>query len=305
MKYVKACPFLRDLGDSFLCVNDDKVEDIIMDPLTHMEWNEELPPVASQVNGITTCLFVLEIMDDDRLFCISRQMYLKMDKREIKWEDIRDAVFLLNLDQQSEIESNDVDFCSTCLYKVLIASSPAFQSKLTFDEKIRLGWTYILNKANEIYSTIIKLARSIASKAEQKLAPELNATKSVIFKHQTTAFNWISWLTEVDLFDEEFTALIFEWLQKFDEWGLVVSKIAETGNDELRLEYVNQSFRYAARLKEVSYELTLKIVYYKSKITDKIISHLKNVERIITVAGVQFEDYMFICNQFLEIINEE
>ena len=67
-KYVKVCPFLRDLGDSFLCVNDDKVADIIMDPLLNIEWSEKLPPVASAISGIETCLFVIEVKDDKRLF---------------------------------------------------------------------------------------------------------------------------------------------------------------------------------------------------------------------------------------------
>ncbi|MGC9780946.1 MAG: hypothetical protein HZR80_17010 [Candidatus Heimdallarchaeota archaeon] len=304
IKYVKACPFLRDLGDSYLCVNNDKVEEVVMDPLISIEWSEEISPVASDTEGITTCLFVLDIQDDDRLFCISRKMYLSMDKKEIKWNDIRDAVFLLNLDQQSEVQNNDIDFCSTCLYKVLIASSSAFQSKLTFKEKMKLGWSYILNKANEIYSTIIKLNISLASRSENKLTCNKDKPKEVIFKHQITAFNWIAWMIEDELFDEEFTSQIFEWLQKFDEWGLVVSKIADAETDELRLDFVEQSYRFAARLKEISYDLTMKIVYYKTNIADEITSHLKNVERIITVVGVQFEDYMFICNQFLEIIKE-
>ncbi len=304
IKYVKACPFLRDLGDSYLCVNNDKVEDVVMDPLINIEWSEQIPPVASDTEGITTCLFVLDIQDDDRLFCISRKMYLSMDKREIKWNDIRDAVFLLNLDQQSEVQTNDIDFCSTCLYKVLVASSPAFQSTLDFKEKMMLGWSYLLNKANEIYSTIIKLDMSLASKSDSKLTCNKNKSKEVIFKHQITAFNWIDWKIEDKLFDEEITSQIFEWLQKFDEWGLVVSKIADAETDELRLDFVEQSYRIAAGLKEISYELTMKNLYNKTNITDEIASHLKNVERIITVAGVQFEDYMFICNQFLEIIKE-
>ena len=54
IKYIKACPFLRDLGDSYLCVNNDKVADVILDPLMHIDWSEELPPVASEMENIIT-----------------------------------------------------------------------------------------------------------------------------------------------------------------------------------------------------------------------------------------------------------
>ena len=136
MRYIKACPFLRDLGDSYLCVNCDKVVDVVLDPLIHIEWNENLPPVASELENQETCLFTIEIKEDGRLYCLSRKLYLEMDNRDIVWADIRDAVILLSLDEQGEFKDTETDFCSTCLYKVLIASSPPFQKRLDFNEKI-------------------------------------------------------------------------------------------------------------------------------------------------------------------------
>ncbi|MCK5046036.1 MAG: hypothetical protein KAS22_05615, partial [Candidatus Heimdallarchaeota archaeon] len=59
----------------------------------------------------------------------------------------------------------------------------------------------------------------------------------------------------------------------------------------------------AIRLIELSYELILKISIAKTDLPEKQQS-LLNVEKIITIAGVQFEDYMFICKQFLDIVKE-
>jgi len=47
----------------------------------------------------------------------------------------------------------------------------------------------------------------------------------------------------------------------------------------------------------------MKISYAKTDLKEKQQS-LLNVEKIITIAGVQFEDYMFICRQFLDIVKE-
>lgn len=305
IKYVKACPFLRDLGDSYLCVNNDKVMEVVIDPLIHIEWSEELPPVASEVPGVTTCLFTLEIDRDSRLYCTSRKMHLRMDNKDIMWEDIRDSVYLLDLNMPSEFQNAEIDFCSTCLYKVLIASSPAFQARLTIDEKISLGCSYILNKANEIYSSLIKLAQSMAiDEKSKKETSKLDKSKGIIFKQQISALNWLTWMTEMSMLDDVFASTSFEWLQKFDEWGLIVSKVADTEDYLTMIELIEESYEYAARLIELSYELIMKISYAKAELVEKQQS-LLNVEKIITIAGVQFEDYMFICRQFLDIVKEE
>ncbi len=303
IKYVKACPFLRDLGDSYLCVNNDKVLEVVIDPLVHIDWSDELAPVASEVPGITTCLFTLEIDRDSRLYCTSRKMHLRMDNRDIMWEDIRDSVYLLDLNT-SEFQSAEIDFCSTCLFKVLIASSPAFQSRLTIDEKIRLGCSYILNKANEIYSSLIKLAQSMADdKKSIKETSKLDKSKGIIFKQQISALNWLTWMTELSMVDDVFASTSFEWLQKFDEWGLIISKVADTDDYLTIVELIEESYEYAARLIELSYELIMKISFAKTDLVEKQQS-LLNVEKIITIAGVQFEDYMFICRQFIDIVKE-
>ncbi len=305
IKYFKACPFLRDLGDSYLCVNNDKVVEVVIDPLIHIEWNENLPPVASEVPGITTCLFTLEIERDSMLYCTSRKMHLRMDNRDILWEDIRDSIYLLDLNIPSEFQSADIDFCSTCLYKVLIASSPAFQARLSLDEKIRLGCSYILNKANEIYSSLIKLAQSLAvDEKSKKETSKLDKSKGIIFKQQISALNWLTWMTEMSMLDDVFAKTSFEWLQKFDEWGLIVSKVADTEDYLSIIELIEESYEYAARLIELSFELILKISFAKTDLPEKQQSSLLNVEKIITIAGVQFEDYMFICKQFLDIVKE-
>ena len=304
IRYVKACPFLRDLGDSYLCVNDDKVLEVVIDPLIHIDWSDDLPPVASEVPDFTTCLFTLEIERDSKLYCISRKMHLRMDNKDLVWGDIRDSVYLLELNMPSEFQYGEIDFCSTCLYKVLIASSPAFQSRLTIDEKIRLGCSYILNKANEIYSSLIKLAQSMAIDDQSKKATsKFDKSKGIIFKQQISSLNWLTWMTEMSMLDDIFASTSFEWLQKFDEWGLIVSRVADTEDYLTMIELIEESYEYAARLIELSYELILKISFAKTDLTDKEQS-LLNVEKIITIAGVQFEDYMFICRQFLDIVKE-
>lgn len=304
IKYVKACPFLRDLGDSYLCVNNDKVLEVFLDPLININWNEDLPPVASEVQGINTCLFVLEIERNSKLFCISREMYLKMDNRYILWEDIKDSVYLLEPDTPNELQNSDIDFCSTCLYKVLIASSPAFQTRLTLDEKIRLGCSYILNKANEIYSSLIKLAQSMATdKKATKEATKLDKSKDIIFKNQISSLNWLTWMTEMSMMDEVFASTSFKWLQKFDEWGLIVSKVGDTEDYLTIIELIEESNKYAVRLLELTYELIMQISIAKSELKEDSQSLLK-VEKIVTYAGVLFEDYMFICRQFLDIVKE-
>ena len=163
--FIKVCPFLRDLGDSYLCVNDNDVVDVILDPLIDIEWSQDIMPVATDVEGCKTCLFTLEIKENEQLFCVSRQMFLSLDKREIFWRDIRDAFFLMNLDSESD-KNPAIDFCSTCLYKVLLASSPAFQVKLSQEEKIKLGCSYILNRANDIYKTLIIMSDNYSGNEE-------------------------------------------------------------------------------------------------------------------------------------------
>lgn len=303
-KYVKVCPFLRDLGDSFLCVNDDKVADIIMDPLLNIEWSEKLPPIASEISDIETCLFVLDVKDDNRLFCTSRKMYLKMDNRFILWEDIRDSVFLLELTSQSEFQDSEVDFCSTCLYKVLIASSPAFQSRLDYKERIKLGSEYILNKANEIYSSIFFVAQKIT---QEKLSSREFCdikSKQKISEQKFTALNLLSWITNNNQIDEIFTTTTFEWLQKLDEWGLIISKIRKTNSDEEKISLIKESSEFAAKLKEIAFEIIMKMSFIINKNED-IELNIASIEKIITIASIQFEDYLFICNQFLQNISEE
>lgn len=302
-KYVKVCPFIRDLGDSFLCVNNDKVADIIMDPLLNIEWSERLQPVASEIHGIETCLFVIEVKDDYRLYCASRQMYLKMDNQFILWEDIRDSVFLLNLTSHSEFQDSEIDFCSTCLYKVLIASSPAFQSRLDYRERIELGSEYILNKANEIYSSIILVAEKITQ--EKLISKEICDIKSKqkITEQKISALNLLSWITNNNKIDEIFTTTTFEWLQKLDEWGLIISKIAEANSDEEKIAFIKESSEFAAKLKEIAFEIIMKISFIINE-DEEVEMNVANIEKIITVASTQFEDYMFICNQFLQNIKE-
>jgi hypothetical protein len=296
IKYIKACPFLRDLGDSFLCVNDDKVADVILDPLIDIEWNEDLPPVATDIEDQETCLFVLEVEEDGRLFCVSRQMFLKMDNREIKWEDIRDSVYLLNLDEQSDNLNNEIDFCSSCLYKVLLASSPTFQSKIDCEEKIRLGWSYLLTKANEIHNSLYDLSNELTM--IEKCEREKEATKSQLMD------DWMTWLYNNLDYGGDLAPLWIEWFQKFDEWCLIISQIPEVKTNEEKVALVRQSFDYAARLKELSYEMLLKIAFIKG-INEENHVIIKKAEKVFTVAGVQFENYCFIAQQFLEMVEEE
>jgi len=305
-KYVKACPFLRDLGDSYLCVNDDKVVDVILDPLMNIEWSDEIPPVASEVEGSETCLFVLEIKEDDRLYCCSRKMYLKMDNHFIRWEDIRDSLFLLELDSQNEYQNAEFDFCSTCLYKVLVASSPAFQTRLSFDEKIKLGIAYILNKANEIYTGLILLSKSLAKDNQiEGLNDKIKHSKAIIFKQQISALSLLTWIVENGIVDELYASTTFEWLQKFDEWGLIVSSIADAETNEEKIALVKESFEFAARLKELSYELIVKLSLPIGEKEEELKKPIKIINKIITIAAVQLEDYMFICNQFFSILKIE
>jgi len=301
---VKACPFLRDLGDSYLCVNDDKVVDVILDPLMHIDWSEEIPPVASEVEGIETCLFVLEIKEDNNLFCCSRKMYLKMDNQIIKWEDIRDSVFLLELNSQNEYQNAEFDFCSTCLYKVLVASSPAFQTRLSYKEKVKLGIAYILNKANEIYAGLILLSKSLAKENHLELNDKIKKSKALIFQQQISALSFLSWIAVNGIVDEVYASTTFEWLQKFDEWGVSVSSIADATTDDEKIALVKEAFEYAARLKELSYELIVKLSFSAEK-SEKLDESVRIINKIITIAAVQLEDFMFICNQFFTILKSE
>jgi hypothetical protein len=304
LKYVKVCPFLRDLGDkSFLCVNDDKVADVVMDPLVNIEWSEKLPPVSSSIPDQDTCLFVLDINDDGRLFCVSRQMFLRMDKREILWEDIRDSVVLLNLDDQSEFENSEIDFCSTCLYKVLIASSPAFQSRIGYHERLELGSKYILNKATEIYNFVFKLSKKL-SKENAIEIKQCDLDRKDDSNQIVSVISILTWIIGNNQIDEVFSTDMFEWLQKFDEWMIIIIKIAESSDDQQIISLIEESFDFAAKLKEIAFEIILKLTYIKQS-DDNNLEYIQNMEKLISVASIQFEDYMFIVNQFLKNIREE
>ena len=100
-----------------------------------------------------------------------------------------------------------------------------------------------------------------------------------------------------------FASSSFEWLQQFDEWGLAVSQVADTEDYLSIIELIEESLDYAIRLKELSNELVMNISSVRSEIEEEPQS-LLNAERLITIAGVQFEDYMFICSQFLDIVKE-
>jgi len=306
IKYIKACPFFRDLGDSYLCVNNDKVADVVLDPLMHIDWSEELPPVASEMENVITCLFVIEIQKDGKLYCPSRKMFLKMDNRYILWEDIRDSVILLKLTGSDEIPNTEVDFCSTCLYKVLIASSPAFQHRLSKDEKTRLGWSYILTKANETFYSINNLLTSFTTSTrciEDKRFFENEIDNSISATYEML-FNIMAYLRDVTHSEVDFAANSIEWYQKFDEWRLIISKIADVENNKERVELISTSNDYAQKLKEISFDLVMRISFIERDAKDDILITLKNAERIFTVASVQFEDYTFICNQYLGILKE-
>ena len=306
IKYIKACPFLRDLGDSYLCVNNDKVADVILDPLMHIEWSEELPPVASEMENVITCLFVLDIQNDGKLYCPSRKMFLKMDNRFILWEDIRDSVILLKLTGSSEVPDSEVDFCSTCLYKVLIASSPAFQHRLSKDQKTQLGWKYILNKANETYYSINNLLTSFTDNTrciEDKRFFEKEIDNSISTTYEML-FNIMAYLRDVIHSEVDFAANSVEWYQRFDEWRLVITKIADVKTNPERIDLIVTSNEYAQKLKEISFDLVMKISFIERDAKDDVLITLKNAERIFTVASVQFEDYTFICNQYLAILKE-
>ena len=293
MKYIKACPFLRDLGDSFLCVNDDDVVDVLIDPLIDIDWSEYLPPVASEIPDQETCLFTIDIKDDGKLFCISRNMYLKMDKRFILWKDIRDSIFLLNLDEAQIPQNSEIDFCSTCLYKVLLASSPTFQQRLNVNEKIKLGCSYILNKANELINNLSKVSGSLVQETKDNDLEKISS--------DTFTFNWMQWLTSDPIFDDEFIATAINWFQRFDEWGAQVSKIADANSDEEKVRIVEESTQFAADLKQLSYDIVMKILFYSANEENDL---YKITERVFTIATVQFEDFTFICNQFLDNVKE-
>lgn len=298
LKYIKACPFLRDLGDSFLCINDDTVVDVLLDPLIDVEWSEYLKPVASEIPDHESCLFTLEVKDDGKLYCISREMFLRMDKRFIQWKDIRDSIFLLNLNESQITQNSEIDFCSTCLYKVLLASSPAFQQRLDMKEKIRLGCSYILNRANEIIYSLSKISQTITweeSHGNTKILEKLN-----ISTIETAPFSWMLWLSNNPNFNDDFIAISINWFQKFDEWGVQISKIADEESDEIKIRIVEQSIECASALKQLSYDMVIQM----SNLKDNEDSFFTKTEKIFTIASINFEDYIFICNQFLDIVKE-
>ena len=294
IRFIKACPFLRDLGDSYLCINQDDVVDVQLDPLIDIEWSEDLLPVASEVDDIETCLFILERKKDDRLFCVSRKMFLSMDKRDILWADIRDAIILLQLDGDISYNDSQIDFCSTCLYKVLLASSPAFQKKIDTREKIRLGTSYIINRANEIYKSLRQLSLEIN---KQLIDDVHDAQTRETSNFETSAFNWMLWLTQHVNLDDEFNANTINWVQKFDEWSVMVSKVADSETEEEKIRLIEQSYVNAAKLKEISFDLVLRASYVDDK--DEL---LINAEKVFSRSTIFFEDYMFISKQFLDII---
>ncbi|NHJ48112.1 MAG: hypothetical protein FK733_10020 [Asgard group archaeon] len=302
-KYVKVCPFLRDLGDSFLCVNNDKVADVIKDPLINIEWSEKLPPVSSSIPEQDTCLFVIEIEDDDRLFCISRQIYLRMDRRDILWEDIRDSVVLLDLANQSEFQDSEINFCSSCLYKVLIASSPAFQLRLGYHERLDLGSKYILNRANEIYTSVISMTEKLSMNNDPEVE-RCNIKKIEKTDHPVSALSLLSWINGNIQIDDVFSTTMFEWLQKFDEWMLIIMKLANATEDNLKIIIIEESFEFAARLKEIAFEIIMRLSFVNN-VKEKVLEYTQNMEKLISIASIQFEDYMFIVSQFLKNIREE
>ena len=301
IKFIKACPFLRDLGDSYLCVNCDKVVDVVLDPLIHIEWSDKLQPVASEIEDIETCLFTVEIKENNQLYCISRKQYLEMDGRNILWEDIRDAVILLSLDEQGEFKDTEIDFCSTCLYKVLIASSPPFQKKLAFEEKIKLGISYILNRANEIHTSFIELANKYSKNRVQSKIIKCEHSEEEVITSNASAFTWMLWLTNNPIFNDDFMASSIEWFQKYDEWSNLIAKMSESEIVEITIRNVEQTSEIASQLKDISFEMVIQLSFLKNNDIQEN-PMVKYAEKIFSIASIHFEDFIFIANQFLDIV---
>ena len=112
-------------------------------------------------------------------------------------------------------------------------------------------------------------------------------------------------IVENGIVDELYASTTFEWLQKFDEWGLIVSSIADAETNEEKIALVKESFEFAARLKELSYELIVKLSLPIGEKEEELKKPIKIINKIITIAAVQLEDYMFICNQFFSILKIE
>ena len=112
------------------------------------------------------------------------------------------------------------------------------------------------------------------------------------------------WLTNNSRFDDEFIANSIEWFQKYDEWNIIVSRITDTEIDEIIIRNVEQASEYASRLKEISFEMVMSISFLKRKDTedDPILNY---AEKIFSVASIHFEDFIFVSNQFLDIVKDK
>ena len=116
-----------------------------------------------------------------------------------------------------------------------------------------------------------------------------------------TALSWFSWLTDNYQIDESLSIKTFEWLQRFDEWTLIVSKTAKENDKTKKIELVKHVLEYGAKLKEISYEIVLYLSTQNLE-SKKGYNVLKKIEKIMNISAVQFEDFTFICSQFLESI---
>ncbi|MBD3190007.1 MAG: hypothetical protein GF308_05165 [Candidatus Heimdallarchaeota archaeon] len=310
-KYIKACPFLRDLGDSYLCVCGDDVVEVELDPLLNIQWSEEVPPVASQIPGKETCLFVLEIQEDGRLFCISRQIYLSMDERTIYWDDIRDSVLLMNLNDPEVTNEDEFEFCSTCLYKVLLASSPAFQTKLDKKERLRLGHSYLLYKANQIINSLNQMNfDDQTSTSTIDFFEKIDAIDpSKTAQSTNSIIDFLTLLIQQIDTTGELTSLFIQWVQKFDEWRYNTSIISEEKTESEKIERIRQVLNLSRRLNEIAFDILMKTQFQdfhgEETEPEKEQELAKMIQKIFLMNNVQLEDFAFITTQVLKIFDDD
>lgn len=306
-KYIKACPFLRDFGDSYLCVCGDDVVEVELDPLLNIQWSEDITPVASEVPGKETCLFVVEIKEDGRLFCISRQIYLAMDDRTIYWDDIRDSVLLMNLNDPEVTNEDEFEFCSTCLYKVLLASSPAFQAKLDKEERLRLGISYILYKANQIINSLNQTNfDTINSDEAFDLFEQIgDIDSSEVAQSTNSIIDFLTLLIQQIDNSGELTSLFIQWIQKFDEWRYNTAKISEEKTEREKINRIHQVLDLSRRLNEITFDILTSIQFqaFQQGISNREIT--KIIEKIFLIHNVQLEDFAFITTQVLQTFEED
>ena len=136
IRVIRGCPCFKVFGDEELCVNDDTILELDvmeMDPsIFSFHTTKESLEREKTDKGNLCYLSIYTNYPDNRVYCISQGWNLRIHGKDVKADDLEDAMkFLSTTDKSASAE-----LCSDCLYKFLLTLGESFTDVMSESEKM-------------------------------------------------------------------------------------------------------------------------------------------------------------------------